>query len=642
MTRDPYANFVTTIEQEYDEPIRRSLKVEEIQKIPGTSGDALKAILNLPSVARPPGGSGQIIVRGSNPEDTGFRLDELFIPQLYHFGGIYSVINTDLLENIEFYPGGFDVLQGNATAGLVRATLKEGPTDQWGGYFDINVFHAAGFAEGPVWEGGSLSMALRRSYIDVILPAILPEDTVSFNTAPVYYDYQLKLDQQLSPTDNLRIFLYGSDDQLKLLLNKVSDDDPALKGSIEAHSFFHFALLRWETELHEDLTLVSSMNGGKQLLSFSLGNLIDFNIDLWRLGWREDFTWTPSKKFTLDFGMDVTYEWGEVDITAPFPPKEGQPEQPLSEKNILSSQDTGVFGNRAFYLQGTWKPVDALSMTGGLRVDWFGADYKAVTLDPRFNFVWKVLSGTQLKGAIGIYHRRPDYDELDTFFGNPDLQPEESTQYSLGIRQEFFEGFSVDIQGFYKSQSNLVSPVEEITASTRYDNGGEGRVYGGEIMIRQAFGSYVWGWVSYTLSRSERRDEPDEDFRLFDYDQTHILTVVGSGKLPWGLELGIRFRYVTGNPDTPVDRGIFDSDTGVYAPVYGELNSIRIPDFLQLDVRLDKEWLFDTWRLLTYIEVQNATNRINPEGLRYNYDYSERDVVGGLPIIPGFGIKGVF
>ena len=161
-------------------------------------------------------------------------------------------------------------------------------------------------------------------------------------------------------------------------------------------------------------------------------------------------------------------------------------------------------------------------------------------------------------------------------------------------------------------------------------------------LTRYRFGSYVWGWVAYTLSRAERRDEPGEDFRLFDFDQTHILTVVASGKLPWGLELGIRFRYVTGNPETPVERAVFDADTGVYSPVYGAANTTRVPDFLQLDVRLDKEWLFDTWRLLTYIEIQNATNRMNPEGLRYNYDYSESDVVGGLPIIPGFGIKGVF
>ena len=316
--------------------------------------------------------------------------------------------------------------------------------------------------------------------------------------------------------------------------------------------------------------------------------------------------------------------------------------RPLSEQEIFSAKSKGVFGDRAFYAQGRWKPVESLSMTGGLRVDWFGGEYKTVTLDPRFNFISEVVEGTEIKGSVGMYHRRPNYDELDIVFGNPDLKPEESIQYSLGVRQEFFEGFSIDVQGFYKTQNDLVSPVADPTATPRYDNGGEGRVYGAEVLIRQAFGSYVWGWVAYTLSRAERRDEPGEDFRLFDFDQTHILTLVASGKLPWGLELGIRFRYVTGNPETPVERAVFDTDSGIYSPIYGDANTVRVPDFLQLDVRLDKEWLFDTWKLLTYIEVQNATNRMNPEGLRYNYDYSESDVVGGLPIIPGFGIKGVF
>ena len=132
-----------------------------------------------------------------------------------------------------------------------------------------------------------------------------------------------------------------------------------------------------------------------------------------------------------------------------------------------------------------------------------------------------------------------------------------------------------------------------------------------------------------------------DDYRLFDFDQTHVLTLVGKHPASLGIGIGNPIRYVTGSPNTDVVRAVLDTDAGSYVPVSGPVNEGRLPDFFQLDIRLDKTWTYDTWNLQGYIEVQNATNRMNGEGY-YNYDFSERVVQSGLPIIPGFGLKASF
>ncbi|GMV44096.1 MAG: TonB-dependent receptor [Myxococcales bacterium] len=645
LQRDPYASFRTIIQAEElsPQPARRQLAVEEIQKMPGVSGDALKAVQNLPGVARPPFGGGQIVMRGSAPEDTIYRVDGLELPQLYHFGGIYSVFNTDLVESLDTYPGGFSVAHGDGTAGLIDVRLKKGRTDRWGGYFDINVFHAAGYASGPVWEGGSLTLAARRSYIDAILPAVIPDDSkVSFNTAPVYYDYQVKLDTALGPDDDLRVFVFGSDDQLRILLSEPSDGSPLVRGNVTNHFLFHHVHGRWTHRFDRDTTLDTSLLVGTQQLSFDLGKAIDFYIYAGDLSWRFDLTSRLTPHLTLRAGMDSTLTAFRVAITAPLPPKEGATPSPLGTTETRESNEEGTYLRNALYLEAVGEPTDGLELTAGLRADVYTGAFEDVTFDPRVSARWKVGETTTLKGGLGMYHRQPAPDETSEAFGNPEITAEQSIQYSVGVEQEIFEGLTVDVQAFYKDLSNLVAPATDSFGGPPLTNEGSGRVYGGEILVRQQLGKWFWGWVAYTVSRSERKDAATQPIRLFDFDQTHVLTAVASFTLPLEFQVGARFRYATGNPQTPVVGAVFDADTGSYTQVAGAPATARLGDFHQLDLRVDKTWTFEDWVLDTYLEVQNVYNQQNPEGTRYNYNFRQSEPVSGLPIIPGFGIKGTF
>ncbi|HZH04918.1 MAG TPA: ligand-gated channel protein, partial [Myxococcaceae bacterium] len=151
-----------------------------------------------------------------------------------------------------------------------------------------------------------------------------------------------------------------------------------------------------------------------------------------------------------------------------------------------------------------------------------------------------------------------------------------------------------------------------------------------------------FGWVSYTLSQSERRDATTGRFRLFNLDQPHNFIGVASYKLPKDFILGTRVRYSSGTLDTPVAGAVYDANANAYISLPGEPFSRRLPAFFALDIRLDKRFVYQDWVLTLYADVQNVTNRRNVEGVTYNFDFTEQAYVRGLPILPAIGVRGDF
>src|SRR5262249_51957634 len=158
-----------------------------------------------------------------------------------------------------------------------------------------------------------------------------------------------------------------------------------------------------------------------------------------------------------------------------------------------------------------------------------------------------------------------------------------------GVDLDPTSSLHIEVEGFYKELWDLVVRGEH-PDDPKLVNDGIGRVYGGELLIRQSLARNFFGWVSYTLSQSERRDHRDTAWRTFQFDQTHILTIIASYIFRRGYQLGLRFRYVTGNPYTPIVGAYYDGTLDRYAPLWGSVYSGRIDSFNQLDLRLDKAW----------------------------------------------------
>ncbi|HJX66168.1 MAG TPA: TonB family protein, partial [Polyangia bacterium] len=208
---------VVTAERERKEVSRTVIENVVIDKMPGAMGDPLAVIQNFAGVARSPAGSGDIIVRGSAPQDTQFFVDGAAVPLIYHFGGIRSVLPVGMIENLEFYPGNFSPYYGRATGGIVDISTKKLKPIKANGYFDVNLLDSGLYLETPIGNKAAVAVAARRSYIDWIVQGLIPSNApITDVTLPRYYDYQLLANYRPAPAHDLRLFVFGSSDTFSI------------------------------------------------------------------------------------------------------------------------------------------------------------------------------------------------------------------------------------------------------------------------------------------------------------------------------------------------------------------------------------------------------------------------------------------
>jgi len=279
--------------------------------------------------------------------------------------------------------------------------------------------------------------------------------------------------------------------------------------------------------------------------------------------------------------------------------------------------------------------------------------------DPRLVVKYGFTDWFALKGGVGKFTQEPDFGARNEEYGNPDVTPSWAMHYSGGVEMEIAEMFTLDVSGFFVRRYDLIvqSNRQVVTdtglKSVRFENNGEGQSYGMEAILKYKATKRLFGWVAYTLSRSELwgflvnpedRDSPISPDQVFpnQFDQTHILSVVSSVKLGRGWETGLRLRYVSGNPTTPIEQGVFVGDTGVYTSRSGKYLGSRLPNFFQIDFRMEKQWTFETWALTFYLDIQNVSNHANTEFQTYDYRFRDSWDVPGIPFFPSFGLNGRF
>lgn len=637
---NPYDVTVTALRPR-KEVSRTVIAAKEIEKIPGTAGDPLAVVQNFAGVARPFAFSGLIIVRGSAPEDSRVFVDGATVPLIYHFGGLRSVIPVGILDSIEFYPGNFAPTYGRATGGVIDVQIKKLQPKKVGGYADVNLFDTGVFLEIPLGDKGGVALAGRRSYADVIINAVVPENApVDVVAAPRYYDYQLLANYRPAPAHDLRAFLFGSDDRLEFLFRNPAEIDSSLtSGSIGASTTFYRGLLTYRYVPSDRFENVLRVAQGTDWLNFGIGGLFVFDIDLQTTQLRDNARYRFGDHLTVSGGADILYTSADLFIRAPLPPKEGMP-PPFEVGMIQTTALQGVsFWSPAAFVEAEWKPVKGLFLLPGLRLDYFERTKQAIP-QPRFTARYQIAPRVTAKAGVGLFVQEPDFDETDPAFGTPGLTAEKAWHYSAGVEFKPRDHITLDFTSFYKDLSNLVSasPDPGIT----YDNRGVGNVRGLELVARHEFTNNFAGWLAYTLMRSVRTDSGATEERLFDFDQTHILTLIGTYTLPRNWMVGGRFRLVSGNPITPIVGGVFNASTDRYDPVYGGVNTGRNPMFNQLDVRIDKRWIYRRWILGVYLDIQNVYNQANAEGVTHNFNFRQSERQTGLPLFTILGVRGEF
>jgi len=613
------------------------LQKVEAERVAGTSGDIIRSVQTLPGVTS--GGvdlSGALFVRGGGPDENFIIMDLAPVANLFHFGGWYSTINPDMIEDIRFFAGGFGPDYGFVGGGVLDITTREGRRDRIGAKADVNFFLASGQVEGPISKQGSFFLSGRRSYLDVFpLPS---SDELSIY--PRFWDYQAKVTWDLNERNKLSLFSYGSADTMIARTNLENRNDPVLTGNMNTELDFHVQVLNWRSLLTPRLSL--------RLAAFNSIDraYIDLNRDIYidsrfrTPGMRGCLEWDLPARNRFRLGGDFIY----IDYWV-----EGQVIQMPAEEDTIPPNAT--FANRipTNYNDGTaaggvwledeislWK----FKLIPGVRMDYIQI-LDELNLSPRFRFHYQIVPGLKLKGAFGFYYQTPLPAQFFKDVGNPAIDSTRIIHYVFGAEKEFGKNLSLDLQGYYKDYQNMVA--EDQDPKVKYNNEGKGYATGVEFFLRHRLSQRFFGWLTYSYTHSRRWWPGQGKWSPSTFEQPQSIALVLNYQLSSKWNIGAQWRYQSGMHYTELKPGFYDTDWDLWYPMPdGELNSAKLSDYQRLDARIERQFLYKTWKLSGYLEIQNVYMHKNVVGIIYADDWTDPREIYWIPILPFMGMKAEF
>jgi hypothetical protein len=610
-------------------------------------------IQTLPGIQRAPFGLGLLLVRGSNPDDTGIYVDGHEVPSLFHFLGGPSIFNAEMLDSIDLYPGGFPARFGRHHGGAVALELRPSKSDGVHGSAKVDFIDAGGYLRAPITDDLSLAVAGRRSYIDLFLGFVLPQPPKGGQriVTPVYYDYSGRLDYNLHDNGRLSIFAIGSSDTLHVL-NR--DPDAALSTDLNSSVKFFRVIGTYERMIAGDLKLTLSPAWGRDTISFTgaqamaAGPFTSLGVVNDNLSYRMRVHGRLDDRLTLDSGLDMLSRVTSYEALVPI------------DDTLINTRGVDVPPSQLFrgaqliglggYLDLGVDVTPRLKLVPSLRLDGYLLDGIARnSVDPRLVARYRWSPTLTLKAYVGQFSQPPQPEGLDRRFGNPGLTIEHAIHTGVGYEWKPDHLWSIDSELYYVSRYDLAvftSAVVENSDGTftnvNFLSEGRNHSVGLELLIKREISEHAYGWLSYTFSQARQQSHPDSTEAPTAFDQPHVLNAVASWKPGGGWEFGARFQLASGRPDTPIIGATYDADTGTYIAIRGPARSIRTPLFTQLDARAEHDWLFERWSLGVYIDVINVTNKQNTEALQYDYRYRQSSPVTSFPILPTLGLRGTW
>jgi hypothetical protein len=617
-----------------------------LRTLPGSGNDTLKSLQSLPGTARVPFGLGGLVLRGFSPRDSNVFLDGIEVPVLFHFGGLASFFPSTMIESLELVSSGYGARYGRGQGGMVDIRSRPGRIDRWSMGAELSLLDASVMAEGP-WQGGGLTVGVRRSFVDAVLAAVPTSD---LTLAPRYLDSQVRWQ---STSGRWTALLFGVDDGLALATDGGDDTLDARQSFVRAGVRYH------ERRGAYEFTAVPWLGFDRTAVDVDDDRVVRSNV-------------TAAARATLQRTLDDGFVAGGLDVQGNrygYTLDNEMPELPSGTMPL----PIGIDGSRWAADLGAWAEYshrfanDKLAVQPGVRGERFGLTREWV-LDPRLTLRQQPVPNVTLTQSLGRYHQPVLPTLIDYQLPGEPVRASHAWQATAGVNV-VSERLGGDITANVFGARLAELPVDVVSGATpiaapgsaasggaaaasrelteeqfgRYayqSSRGRGRTYGVETLLRRRVGS-VQGWIAYTYSRSFRNGDPWARTTYVPYvlDQPHVLTALATIPLGTSWRLGARFRYATGNPITPTTGAYFDTGSQEFVPISGGALSDRLPAFAQLDVRVDRTWRRPWGTIKLFLDVQNVTNRINPEGVSYNFDYSERRYTRGLPVFPSLGVE---
>lgn len=636
------------------------ISTKKLLRMPGAGNDPLRAIEALPGVTFSTGRNAEPAVRGSSPDDNLYIIDFMPVANIFHFDGS-SLLNDNVIQDFKLEAAAFDAQYNNATGAVIEANSRAPYTDRKQAVIDFSFLKAGILLETPITENSAAYLSVRQSLIHFYIENLLDDEDFEFTTVPEYYDYQAKYQLQLSDDDSISVQALGSRDKAGLLFSEDSDTvkrDPGLVGGINVNSYFHSQGILLENTFSDTTRIKTGFSHMLSDISLKLGANNNLEATSSDYNFRSHLTTDLNLYHTLRLGVEVVEN--HIDFKGDFtasPSGLGKPDNRLTNSSErITEKDNLKIYNYDVFIADDWFVTPRLTLTPGVVASY--DDYSEQKfLQGRFNFRWEFIDYWWLNGAWGQHHKFTDnFGEVAKGFGNPDLKQSTSIHYLLGIEHQLNPSLLVKFDAYYKTFDDLAIPRADkdqldpalsdadYIALPRYTNDADGDAYGFEFFMNKSFSEGWYGWLSAAYSETRRRNNlTGEDFK-YDFDQPWIVNLVSNHELNADWTIGFKWRYQSGQLITPVvdtepNTNPEFAGLGLVDPIYGELNSRRLPDIHKLDIRLDRNYQYKKWNMDLYVEVLNVYNQANVSGYKYNEDYTDKEDITGLPTIVSFGIK---
>lgn len=623
-------------------PGMQKLSIEEIKDVPVIFGekDILKTIQLLPGIKSGGDGSTGFFVRGGAADQNLILLDEATVYNASHLLGFFSTFNSDAIKDVTIYKGDMPAQYGGRLSSLLDITMKDGDDKNYKVSGGIGVIASRINVEGPIVKNkGSFMISARRTYADLFLK--LSKDSDVNKSILYFYDINAKANYQLDNKNKLFLSGYFGQDDLGYS-NQFGIKWGNTTATLRWNHIFNSKLFSNTSFIYSNYNYNISINQTTNNLEI-ISKIKDFSL-------KEDLQYFATNRNKVNFGFNVTrhiFSPGEFQTSA------------TSSYNPLILQNKYAL-DAAAYISDEWSITDRLKFISGLRLSSFnvlgpgnfytydvngnvtdtatfssGKIVKSyLNLQPRFAATYLLNKISSIKVSysrnvqnLHLLSNSTGSNPTDLWIPSsnnvkPEISDQVSTGYYRNLRNNRYE-FSVEIyykylqnQIDYKNGAVLVANVN-VESQLLY---GRGRAYGLELFAKKKYGRLT-GWISYTLSRTERQIDGINNNLWYPatQDQTHNIAIVAIFKANKKWTLSSDFVYNTGNAVTwPSGKYDVNGETVFY---YTKRNSYRMPSYNRLDLsatlqgkktkKFEGSWTFS---------VYNAYGRENPYFIQFQND----------------------
>ena len=614
----------------------RIIGLQEIEKSPGANRDISRIVQSYPGVAFSPAGyRNDLIVRGGSPSENRFYLDGVEIPNINHFstqgasGGPVGIINADLIREVNFYTGAFPTDRGNAMSSVLDFKLRDGDMERNSLKATLGASEVSLASNGHIGKKTSYLVSVRQSYLQFLF------DMLGLPFLPTFTDAQFKLKTRFNANNELTILGLGGIDIMKL--NTKLDGEKAeyilsYLPKIQQETFTLGAVYRHYAGIHVQSVVVSHSylnNRNTKYLNNDESSADNLSLKLRSVEQETKFRIENTSTFgnwKINFGANLDYSQYTNTTFQRVYIDEGRT---FDYHTYLGMWRWGIFGTINYATTD-----ERFTASLGVRTDAnnFSSGMKGMgdQLSPRLSLSYRLTDGLYLSGNAGLYYQLPPYTGLgfkdnNGAWVNKYLRYMSVSQESLGLSWHPGNTFELSAEGFYKQYDKIPFSITDgiplackgndygVIGNEALSSTAQGRAYGIEILMKWLIAKKLNLASSFTLFKSEYRNNKQSEYIASAWDNRYIFNMSGTYNFPHNWSLGMKISCIGGAPYTPYDvekSSLVTAWNAQGRPYYDytKYNTGRLPAFGQLDVRVDKTFYLKRCMLGFYIDLQNVTN----------------------------------